>query len=392
MRAVDVGRQPGRVLERRRGHHPDARGHAGAIGSRHALGDGRQHRRGFDLSWGAATDNVGVAGYQIFRCTGSSCSNYALLTATSGAGTIFSDTGLTAGTSYSYEVRAVDAAGNQGAFSNIASTTTPDRAGHAAAVRSGHALRDRREQRADRSQLGRRERQRRRHRLPDLPLPGEWLQQLHAAHADRRHDLQRQQRRRQHELQLPGARLRRRRQQQRRYEYRLGYHPRSAGHPGAVRAGHALGDAASTSRIDLSWGAATDNVGVTGYQIYRCTGSGCSNFALLTQIGAVTSYSDTGLAAGTTYGYQCARWTPRATRARSRTRRGQHAERLRLEPRRRVLRSTRARGTTVADASGTGNGGTTLNTTWSTTGKFGGALTFNGTSARVNIPNSARCS
>ena len=46
-------------------------------------------------------------------------------------------------------------------------------------------------------------------------------------------------------------------------------------------------------------------------------------------------------------------------------------------------------GTTVGDASGTGNNGTTSNTTWSTSGKYGGALSFNGTSARVNIPNSS---
>src|SRR4051794_14859812 len=46
-------------------------------------------------------------------------------------------------------------------------------------------------------------------------------------------------------------------------------------------------------------------------------------------------------------------------------------------------------GTTVADSSGNGNAGTVLNTTWSTTGKFGGALNFNGTSARVNVPNSS---
>jgi chitodextrinase len=38
--------------------------------------------------------------------------------------TTFSDTGLTANTSYSYRVRATDAAGNLSAYSNIASATT----------------------------------------------------------------------------------------------------------------------------------------------------------------------------------------------------------------------------------------------------------------------------
>src|SRR6202046_1183102 len=35
---------------------------------------------------------------------------------------------------------------------------------------------------------------------------------------------------------------------------------------------------ASASEVDLSWGASTDNVGVTGYQVERCSGTGCTNF------------------------------------------------------------------------------------------------------------------
>ena len=44
-------------------------------------------------------------------------------------------------------------------------------------------------------------------------------------------------------------------------------------------------------------------------------------------------------------------------------------------------------GTTAADSSGKGNIGTLANTTWTTAGKFGGALTFNGTSSQVSIPD-----
>src|SRR5215213_9674519 len=44
-------------------------------------------------------------------------------------------------------------------------------------------------------------------------------------------------------------------------------------------------------------------------------------------------------------------------------------------------------GTTVTDFSGTGNVGTTSNTSWSASGKYGGALSFNGTSSRVNVPD-----
>ena len=46
-------------------------------------------------------------------------------------------------------------------------------------------------------------------------------------------------------------------------------------------------------------------------------------------------------------------------------------------------------GSTVADASGFGNNGTVSATTWSTQGKFGNALSFNGTSSIVNIANSS---
>src|SRR5262249_27953357 len=76
-----------------------------------------------NLSWTAATDNVGVTGYQLERCQGASCSTFALIA--SPTTTTFSDTGATAGTSYSYRVRAQDAATNLGPYSNIASATTP---------------------------------------------------------------------------------------------------------------------------------------------------------------------------------------------------------------------------------------------------------------------------
>src|SRR5262245_9788455 len=46
-------------------------------------------------------------------------------------------------------------------------------------------------------------------------------------------------------------------------------------------------------------------------------------------------------------------------------------------------------GTTVADSSGNNNNGTITAATWTTSGQFGNALVFNGTSARVTITNSA---
>jgi hypothetical protein len=75
-----------------------------------------------NLVWTAATDNVGVTAYLVERCVGVACSAFAQVgTAT---GTTYGDTGLAANTSYSYRVRATDAAGNVGPYSNVASATT----------------------------------------------------------------------------------------------------------------------------------------------------------------------------------------------------------------------------------------------------------------------------
>src|SRR6185503_18877367 len=133
-----------------------------------------------DLSWGAATDDVGVTGYRVERCSGVGCASFAQIATPTG--TSYSDSGLSVGLSYSYRVRAVDAAGNPGLFSNSTSATT----------------------------------------LDTVP---------------------------------PSA-------------------------PGALTS-----SAFSTTQIDLSWGAATDNVGVTGYRVERCAGAGCASFAQIAKIG-----------------------------------------------------------------------------------------------------------
>ena len=75
-----------------------------------------------NLSWTASTDNVGITGYRVERCQGSGCSNFAQVGTPTG--TTFSDTGLTSTTSYSYRVRATDAAGNLSGYSTTASATT----------------------------------------------------------------------------------------------------------------------------------------------------------------------------------------------------------------------------------------------------------------------------
>lgn len=75
-----------------------------------------------NLSWTASTDNIAVTGYRVERCQGAGCSNFAQIATP--AGVSFNDTGLTASNSYSYRVRATDAAGNLSAYSNTATITT----------------------------------------------------------------------------------------------------------------------------------------------------------------------------------------------------------------------------------------------------------------------------
>jgi len=151
-----------------------------------------------NLAWTASTDNVAVTGYRVERCQGAGCANFAQVATP--ATTSFNDAGLSDATSYSYRVRAADAAGNLGAYSNTASVTTPDTTPPAA--------------------------------------------------------------------------------------------------PTSLSA-----TASSQTQINLTWTAATDNVGVTGYRVERCQGASCNTF---TEIATPTtaSFNDTGLTAGTSYSYR----------------------------------------------------------------------------------------
>jgi PA14 domain/Domain of unknown function (DUF1929)/Gylcosyl hydrolase family 115 C-terminal domain/Fibronectin type III domain len=60
---------------------------------------------------------------------------------------------------------------------------------------------------------------------------------------------------------------------------------------------------ASTGQINLAWTENSDNE--TGFKIERCTGTGCTNFAQIATVGAgVTTFSNTGLSSSTTYVYR----------------------------------------------------------------------------------------
>lgn len=70
------------------------------------------------LTWGASTDNVGVADYQITRKAGTSTETFTV------NATTFIDSTVTEGTTYKYQVRARDAANNFSAASNEVTVET----------------------------------------------------------------------------------------------------------------------------------------------------------------------------------------------------------------------------------------------------------------------------
>src|SRR5262249_27498968 len=136
--------------------------------------------------------------------------------------------------------------------------------------------------------------------------------------------------------------------------------------------------AAGSSQINLGWGAASDNAGVTNYLIERCQGSGCSNFSQIDTTNTLT-YNNTRLAANNSYSY---RLTPpdaannlgpysNTASATTQTSGGGGPGLVA------AYAFDEGSGTTVADASGNGNTGTVVGAAWSTSGKFGNALVFN---------------
>ena len=80
---------------------------------------------GANLSWTASSDNVGVAGYDVYRCTppaaGQPCTGVWIASSTAAS---FTDTSLTGNTHYHYQVRAFYLAKNHSPLSNTLSLLT----------------------------------------------------------------------------------------------------------------------------------------------------------------------------------------------------------------------------------------------------------------------------
>ena len=249
-----------------------------------------------DLSWGAASEAGGsVARYLIERCQGAACSSFAQVgTAT---GLTYADTGVSNATSYSYRVRAEDAASHTGPYSNIASAATPAASPSAPTSLAAAAV-----------------------GATQVNLA--WGAATEAGGTISQYLIERCQGAGCSSFVQVGV------------ASTLGFGDSalsgSTAYSYRVRARDALGtlgpysnvssattaaplitaptgvsaSAASTSRVSLKWQAATDSGGaVTQYRIERCQGAGCTNY---TQVAtsAGLAFTDAALAAASTYRYR----------------------------------------------------------------------------------------
>ena len=150
-----------------------------------------------------------------------------------------------------------------------------------------------------------------------------------------------------------------------------------------------LNASGSLSSVSLSWSASTDNVGVARYDVYRSTTPGFTP-APGNRIAqpSGTSYTDSGLAAGTYYYKVQAEDAAGNLSASS----NEASATVSTAPPVGLMAAysfDQGSGTSLPDLSGNGNNGTIANASWSTAGKYGSALSFNGSNAIVNVPDSS---
>ena len=329
-----------------------------------------------NLSWTASTANVPITGYLVYRENPGS-STFVQVGTTSGA-TTYSDTGLTASSTYNYEVQATDSAGNS-PFSNVATATTQ-------AAQPPTAPTNLTASAVSSSQIG----------LSwtastaNAPITGYLVYRENpgsttfvqvgttnggtTSYTD--------------SGLTTGST----------YSYEVqatdsaGNSPFSnvaTATPQATQGPTAPTNLIATggaAQISLSWNASVDSKGVTGYLVYR-ENPGSNTFS---EVGSATSttYTDTGLAPSSTYSYEVqatdaagilSPFSNVATAATTATIPGLVA----------AYTFNEGSGTTLHDSSGNGNNGTIVNATWTTAGNYGDALSFNGANAMVNIPNAA---
>jgi glucose/arabinose dehydrogenase/fibronectin type 3 domain-containing protein len=338
-----------------------------------------------NLTWTGSTDDVGVTGYRIERCSGANCTNFAqVATATT---TTFTSTGLTAGTVYRFRVRAADAAGNLSAYSNIVAATTTAADTTKPTVPAGLTATAAGATQVNLAWTA---------STDNVGVAGYRVERCTGAGCTNYVEV----------AQPTGVTWSDTgRSPSTTYRYRV----RSADAAGNFSNYSSAVSATTPAAVDstppstpvsltvtptgtqvaLSWPASTDNVSVAGYRVHRCTGSGCSDFA---QVATPTTnaYTESGLSPNTTYLYRVAAadaagnvsgWSPTATAA---------TGDAPTQPTGLIAGYTfnAGSGTTAVDSSGNNNTATITGAAWAT-GKYGGALSFNGTSDLARVPASA---
>jgi chitodextrinase len=339
-----------------------------------------------NLAWTASTDNVGVVEYRIERCQGSNCSNFAQVGTS--ATTSFSSTGLTANTTYRFRVRAADAVPNLSGYSNIANATTAAADTTRPSAPTGLTATPAGPAQVNLAWTA---------STDNVGVTGYRVERCQGSGCTSYAEIGQPTTTSYSDTGVAPSTT---------YRYRVRATD-AAGNlsnyssvvttttpaapdttppsvPGGVTA-----TAVSSAQVNVAWTASTDNVGVTGYRVERCSGPGCSNFAQVATP-PTPSYNDTSVTASTSYSYRvraadaagnlsdysavATATTPTAPPPLSGLVAGYNFD--------------AGGGNTVADLSGNGNTGTISGATWGT-GKYGGALSFNGTNARVSVPTSA---
>jgi hypothetical protein len=152
-----------------------------------------------------------------------------------------------------------------------------------------------------------------------------------------------------------------------------------------------LSASAGSGSVSLVWGASSDDVGVVRYDVYRSVTAGFVPSAA-TRVGQPvgTSYLDSGLAAGTYFYVVQAEDAAGNLSAAS----NQASATVSAPPPApsglvAAYSFDEGSGMSVADASGSGNTGTVAGAGWAAAGKFGGALSFNGSGALVTVADAA---
>lgn len=252
------------------------------------------------LTWATATDNVKVTGYRIERCVGTGCGDFVEIATTATALT-YGSTELTPSTVYRYRVRAVDAAGNFGDYSNIvtavslADTIKPTAPTGLTAITGSSSQ-------IDLNWVA---------STDAAGVTGYRIERCTGATCANYIEIATTPNTSYSNTGLTAATAYRYRIRANdasgnlsKYSEVVGVTTQSSSDTQVPTVPSNL-NATSTSagRIVLNWSASTDDVGVTGYRVKRCQGVGCTVFTLIAVV-AATNYVDSGLAATTSYSYR----------------------------------------------------------------------------------------